>query len=227
MIRYNVYPYISPALLLAHGANNDYNDRLWNQGFGNQYQRNPNGGFNNENSENYKEGNQFPNLYFTHPYLQSMASDFQLALYDDVSPILFTKGNKHHVELTPQLISDIFVAHSANNDYNDRLGNQGFGNQYQRNPNGGFNNANSEYYNECNQFPNLYFMHPNRQSFYPVSKIIEIIKAIQDFLQKPNEEFHDVLEHLKEFLCLCPHHNFPIGNLCVSFMMESTFPIKL
>nr|KAJ0208236.1 hypothetical protein LSAT_V11C500270550 [Lactuca sativa] len=132
----------------------------------------------------------------------------------------------------------------GNNDYNDGFGNQGFGNQYRRNPNGGFNNANGGYYNEGNQFPHLYFPQPNRQSvashfhlgeyddaspilfmegnehhveFYPASTTTKIRKAVQYFAQKPNEEFHDAFERLKELLRSCPHHEFPRWQLVCFF----------
>ncbi|CAI9261389.1 unnamed protein product [Lactuca saligna] len=68
-----------------NGGNNDYNDGFGNQGFGNQYRRNPNGGLNNANGGYYKEGNQFPHLYFPQPNRQSVASHFQLGEYDDAS----------------------------------------------------------------------------------------------------------------------------------------------
>ncbi|XP_023749857.1 uncharacterized protein LOC111898163 [Lactuca sativa] len=94
-------------------------------------------------------------------------------------------------------LNNLNFQNGGNNDYNDGFRNQGFGNKYRRNPNGGFNNENGGYYNE---------------EFYPASKTMEIRKAKQDFSQKPNEEFHEAFERLKELLRSCPIMNFLIGN---------------
>ena len=212
-----------------NGNNRNINDGFWNQG---GQRVNPNGGFNNDqghNGRHYNEGNNFPPLYFPPPNRQSVASHFQPGEYDDASPILFPEGNEHHVEIRPQLISvlPVFRGYKLDDPYNHLYEFLAIANaNIPRGTNKDlfrlhlfpftikekakywFTSLASGSITTWDQLKTKFL-----QEFYPASKTTEIRKAIQDFTQKPNEEFHDAFERLKELLRSCPHHEFPRWQL--------------
>nr|KAJ0198196.1 hypothetical protein LSAT_V11C700362320 [Lactuca sativa] len=153
--------------------------------------------------------------------------------YDDASLILFVEGNEHHVEVRPQLISvlPVFRGHKTDDPYNHLYECLAIANA--NTPRG----TNRDSF-RLHLFPftlkekaKYWFtsLAPHSittweqlktkflQEFYPASKTMEIRKAIQDFAQKPNEEFHDAFERLKELLRSCPHHEFPCWQLVCFF----------
>lgn len=219
-------------------GNWNYDDGSNNEGFGmqggNMYQRNPNGGFNHRNNQGnnggyYNEGNQFPYLHFPQPNRQSVASHFQPREYDDASPIFFPEGNEHHIEIRPQLIGilPVFRGYKQEDPYNHLY-------EFLAIANSNIPRGTNRDSFRLHLFPftlkekaKYWFtsLAPSSittwdqlktkflQEFYPASKTTEIRKAIQDFTQKPNEEFHDAFERLKELLRSCPHHEFPRWQL--------------
>ncbi|XP_052622727.1 uncharacterized protein LOC128128011 [Lactuca sativa] len=116
--------------------------------------------------------------------------------YDDASLILFVEGNEHHVEVRPQLISvlPIFRGHKTDDPYNHLYEFLAIA------------NANTPRGTNRDSFRLHLFPFTLKEK---ANKTTEIRKAIQDFAQKPNEEFHDAFERLKELLRSCPHHEFP------------------
>nr|KAJ0202196.1 hypothetical protein LSAT_V11C600327700 [Lactuca sativa] len=148
------------------------------------------------------------------PNRQSVASHFQPREYDDASPILFAEVNEHHVEVRPQLISvlPVFRGHKTNDPYNHLYEFLAIA------------NANTPRGTNRDSFRLLLFPFTLKEKakywftslapiFYPASKTTEIRKAIEDFAQKPKEEFHDAFERLKELFRSCPYHEFPRWQL--------------
>ena len=198
---------------------------------------NQNGNVNNNNNrnnqgfyeENYQEVNHFPNLFFPQPNRQSVASHFQPGEYDDASPILYPNGNEHHVEIRPQLLGILpnFRGNKLDDPYNHLY-------EFLAIANSNIPRGTNRDSFRLHLFPftlkdkaKSWFtsLAPNSitnwdqlktkflQEFYPASKTTEIRKAIQDFSQKPNEEFHDAFDRIKELLRSCPHHEFPRWQL--------------
>ncbi|KAL4587974.1 hypothetical protein LXL04_000851 [Taraxacum kok-saghyz] len=216
-----------------NGGAHNHNDGFGMHG-GNVHQRNHNGGVNHRNNQgyncgHYNEGNHFLYLNFPQPNRQSVASHFQPREYDDASPILFPEGNELHVEIRPQLIGilPLFRGHKLDDPYNHLY-------EFLAIANANIPRAANRDSFRLHLFPftlkekaKYWFtsLAPSSittwdqlkttflQEFYPASKTSEIRKAIQDFTQKPNEEFHDAFERLKELLRSCPHHEFPRWQL--------------
>jgi len=53
--------------------------------------------------------------------------------------------------------------------------------------------------------------------FYPMSKTNEMRQAIQDFCQKPNEQFYEAWDRFQDFIIKCPHHGLEKSRLVQSF----------
>ncbi|KAI3749744.1 hypothetical protein L2E82_20360 [Cichorium intybus] len=206
-----------------------------------QYRNNGNGGYQGDNTNNwngtnrhnggFQEGNhfQYNPRYLDQPNRHSVASHFQPGDYDDPSPIIFPHGNEHIVEIRPQLIGVIplFCGYKNEDPYNHlyeflAIANANTPRETNRDTfklhlfpftlkekaKYWFTSLAPGSINTWDQLRTNFL-----QEFYPASKTTEIRKAIQDFTQKPNEEFHDAFDRLKELLRSCPHHEFPRWQL--------------
>ncbi|KAI3518275.1 hypothetical protein L1887_06813 [Cichorium endivia] len=178
-------------------------------------------------------GNPIRPLYCTQPKGQSVASHFLPRDYDDSSPIYIPDNIDSQVEIRPQLIGILtqFRGYKIDDPYNhlyefiaianantprntdrDTFRLRLFSFTLKDKAKYWFTSLPSNSITSWEQLKAKFL-----QEFYPVSKTIEIRRAIQDFQKKPGEAFHEAFDRLKELLRSCPHHEVPKWQLVKLF----------